>query len=298
MSEFKAGDTAFLIDGEAVYIRDVTSTGFVVSKIYETSGSFDEPPGQEIETAVHLVSKLYTEPSTLKMHASIVWMEQDRDKLAGQIKKKHDELEQIQQQINAHQAAMKRVGIFQSVIDFLDGKITHVAQKSGYHGEWQVKTIQDFMARKEDDYAQSTRYTFRMMSISYGMRDGREYNKDKIDPWDLRLNISDYRDGSGTENAGFILCQSYEEAKDIAVREMMAYGKKHWGGYKTAPSVTKALLAIGANVPPEWTQNLRDQQVASAQKDFEKALKELQAAEAYLQKILAGEEFDKPVDWP
>lgn len=274
---------AYLAEGEEVRVFGEAGGRYIVRRIHTYEDPFDgsdiEEEGREI-----IVSKVYQTPPAPIIHEEVRALNEQVKTLVARVYEEREKLANLRGQIKEHEEQVGRAGIFKTVVDYLDGKITHVAVHS--YGVWQVKTIRDFMA--VDDDAGKQEKGVRMLSITAATRSTyyKDKMKDGMEPWQVQLEVSRYSDGSGGETNDFVFCYSEEEAEKVARKRNIEMARIHIKNYDNpSHGMIKILLDAGEEVPDAAIRGAAANLLKKAQADLElhkKRLAEVEQAAAEL----------------
>lgn len=222
------GDECYLEDGRACIYHGPIAGMHAVSLVYESEEDIEPTTGTP-----KLVSDVYREPLREKFEKRI-------DELDAQIAIKHDQLQEMNAlhdslaaQARDMAEAAARIPALQRVIDFVEGRITHVVMRN--YCDFKILTLDDCLAQRDD---RGRNEGLKMVCL-FG-RGGA----------DLAFKINDYRDGSGSWRT-MIPARSLDGAREILAEELAAKFSNYLDGERES-YIARAIDAAqehGIDVP-------------------------------------------------
>lgn len=271
-----AEQTAYLINGEAVYIRSVIPGGYLVSNIYEVHGDYDEPPGETIEDRQYFAEKVFKEPPLQKQHDLVRTRQEQVSQLLERIEKMREEEQAARNRIAGLEDAFRRHSILQDAVDYLDGKITHVAYVPAYGLAWKVLTIQEYMAPPSPGYNHDDRYV-RVLTLEPD-RYSRSSAGSIQNPWSVRF-VREYN----ADSSQVKMCRSEHEAIEFCTEKNMEMAADLHSRTPGADSdAVRWLMAHGKPVKKEWIKAIHSRMVGLAKEEIAKKKAQIDAEEARL----------------
>lgn len=262
---FKKGQRCYTPEGLAVEYVGAAPGGHLAVAVY-VDGDDQEWP-EDDTPQFHRV--LYAKPRTRALSAEV-------EELSNTIKQRREELDGIERKIaereNISRAMDKRFkqhAALKRIDDWIEGRMTHFVTVGEYGGV----AIWERDALLRDGQDQHDRSEIRLVCL-FGRSKG-----------DLQWGINRYRDGSGQWMDCFP-CGSEEEAKQIAAQAVRTF----WGSdneYRRM-AATKSAQKMGLCVPEERIKEMRDREIADAQKTVKEAEERLANAQAALRKAQAA----------
>lgn len=263
---FKKGQRCYTPEGMSVEYVGAAPGGHLAVSVYVDG---DDQKWPEDDTPkFHRV--LYAKPRTQALAAEVQELSETiklrREELDG-IERKIAECENIRRAMNKRfkqHAALKRID------DWIEGRMTHFVTVGEYGGV----AIWERDALLRDGQDRHDRSEIRLVCL-FGRSNG-----------DLQWGINRYRDGSGQWTDCFP-CASEEEAKEIAAQSV----RKFWesGNEYRRMAATQSAQKMGLEVPAERIKEMRDREIADAQKTVKEAEERLANAQKTLRAAAGGE---------
>lgn len=240
----------YLPDGQAVEIISEIPNGFLVSRIFE-----DADTGETINGKPELVAKVYDKAPTERMDKEFLALQSSIDDLYRKQREAGEALQIAKAAIEGQKAKFDRVEQLRLLEDFIDGKITHYVEFTGYS----EPRIIPFAETKSDEYCGNR--DMRLLSL-FGSSNGQ-----------LSWMLNRYRDGSGIYTEVFP-CNSLEAAQTMVKERILAKADESKDG--PIEHVVTSAEKFGVELPIEYLNLYHQQRVADYQQHVTKQAQELQ----------------------
>lgn len=252
----------YMKDGRVVFVmREFDDGTALVADAYEDYEG--ELYASDNSRLVEL-NTLSDKPPVEAYSKEIVALVERRKELRQQVREEEQELAALKKQ---REDLFKKAKL--ELLDkFVNGGITHYVQVE----KWGVPKILQF-SETVDSYNKYERGLRRMKMLSlFGKSDG-----------DLEWRLNSYNDSSGSD-AAVIPCTSEKEAQQV-LREQIALRMES----KVSTDLLKAARNAGMEVPDEYVEAVRQQAVATAERNVKDNRKKLAEAEAKVAEAKSAE---------
>lgn len=258
---FKKGQRCYTPEGLAVEYVGAAPGGHLAVAVYVDG---DDQEWQDDTPHFHRV--LYAKPRTQALSAEV-------EELSNTIKQRREELDGIERKIaereNISRAMDKRFkqhAALKRIDDWIEGRMTHFVTV----GEYGRVEVWERDALLRDGQDRHDRSEIRLVCL-FGRSNG-----------DLQWGVNRYRDGSG-QWTDCTPCGSEEEAKRIAAQAVRKFWESSDNEYRRIHA-TQSALKMGLEVPAERIKEMRDREIADAEKTVREAMERLASAQAALRK--------------
>lgn len=269
---FTAGDLVYSEQGEAFSYVARVAGGHVVLPVYDDGVGEPEIIGDD---PVRL-NQVFAEPPAPKLDQATAEARQTLDELRTQINTARTELREA---TKSHAEALRTIEAhpdLRPVVEWLEGRITHVASVSRYGKAIAIQPIDEAITPTSSDDRRNGEV--RLLAL-YG---GRRHDDD------FRWQLNAYRDGSGDQTLCF-LGTSEEHAKE-RLQAWLDKRFKRASEYGTV-ELARSALQHGLRVPDALAEKVRAEDEAAVARRREQEVQELAKAEqraAELRAHLAG----------
>lgn len=250
-------DRQYVSDGSEVVVVSTFDGGVVVRDIIECED------GPEQLGRHRIVDRVFASPPTHKVSAEVERLNTLRMKLANECHGLKDELKALEKEKASFLASHRHVTQVQRLVDFLEGRITHFAQRD-YH---RVSIFGWDGFKCEDDPRKLKLVTL------LGDVGG-----------DLCWNLNRYSDGSGRSDSTIVPCTSYAdaviEAQNFA-NGIVATHRKNQNAYLSSEFFVSA-AKYGLVIPQDIIDERKAAEKAATIKAIETKKAELAKLEAEL----------------
>ena len=265
---FKKGQRCYTSDGLAVQYVGAAQGGYLALRVYVDAEEREWPE----DDTPQFYRVLHAKPRTQALAAEV-------KELGEEINRRREELDGIERKIvefenisRAMQQRFKQHAALQRIDDWIEGRMTHFVQVSEY-GDVSIWERDALLRDGQDRYDKNE---IRLVCL-FGRSNG-----------DLQWRINQYRDGSGSWR-DCIPCGSEAEAKALAMQSVRKFWESSDNEYRRV-TATQSAIKIGLDVPPERIKEMRDREIADAQKTVKEAEERL----ANAQKTLRAAQGDSP----
>jgi hypothetical protein len=215
MPDFTPDQTVYLTDGrEAVYVLK-NGDQHLVRVMLEVEGSYDEPSYTYPSDKITPVQKVYAAPPVEVWDKQVLAKREQISELDRELGAKRAEIRLAESKKTEMEKAAVKYPCIQQALDFIEGRITHVVQWTGY-GAPTIHTLPE--AFEDVDTWGGRRQVDGMKLLCLFGTDTRGQTK-----WGL----NQYRDGSGGSWTHIWPAQSEAEARS-RVQEMVDAALAAW----------------------------------------------------------------------
>lgn len=201
---FQPNQTVYLPDGrEAVYVTQHNGT-HLVRLVYHAPGSYDEPPYDYPSDIVTGAQTVYAEPPVEVWDAQVTAKREQVRELDRELTAKRQEIADAAKNKAAMEKAAAKYPCIQQALDFIEGRITHVVQWSGY-GAATIHEMPDAFAQIDSWHGRKKHEGMKLLSLFGTDERGRSVG------WGLHQ----YRDGSGGGTTQIWPFKSEDEARAL-----------------------------------------------------------------------------------
>ncbi len=220
-------ETKYLLDGSEVFVVETTKVGVLCRRLYEHDG---EPIASD---DIICVRKVFDTAPVEKLDERIKTLEAR----IRELESKRTALDQDQREAEAKQKAVQaklaRHDQLKTLMDYIDGNITHYVME--HYFSWEIVPFSKALCGSEDHDK-----PLKLLTL-FGNSKGQ---------LDWRLNY--YRDGSGGHN---LVYPATSEAEALEIVRRMILAKSLEG---VRPEVIAAAKKYGVELPLEYRQAARD----------------------------------------
>lgn len=268
MSDFTPDQTVYLPDGrEAVYVLK-NGQEHLVRVIYEVPDSHDEPGYSYPSANITVARQVYAAPPEDVWDKQVLAKRQQVSALDRELSIKRQEIAQIDRNKAVLEKAAAKYPDLSDALDFIEGRITHVVQWSGYGGAV-ILPVKDALEDRETDYGRARVNGIKLLCLFGTDNSGKRLWK-----------VNSYRDGSGSSWATIWPARSEEEARakvrsmvDEALTAWRSGDEKWWHGHIGVGDTFKINPWLDA--PADWAAHIEAQKAARRQQQIDKLREEL-----------------------
>jgi hypothetical protein len=273
MADFTPDQTVYLTDGrEAVYVLK-NGDQHLVRVMLEVEGSYDEPSYTYPSDKITPVQKVYAAPPVEVWDKQVLAKREQISEIDRELTAKRRELREAESNKTEMEKAAVKYPCIQQALDFIEGRITHVVQWSGY-GASTIHTMPE--AFEDVDTWGGRRQVDGMKLLCLFGTDTRGQTK-----WGL----NQYRDGSGGSWTHIWPARSEAEARakvqelvDTATEAFRSGDEKWWHGHIGLQATLDANPWM--KVPEDWAAHSAAQKEKARQQKIDKLREELAELEA------------------
>jgi hypothetical protein len=199
---FQSDQTVYLPDGrEAVYVASIGGQ-HAVRVVYDVpSDDYNEPPYSFPDDKMTMAAQVFARPPVERYDEVIAEKQKAVDALRKQAADLHAEMRDAERNKTAMVKAAAKYPDLADALDFIEGRITHVVQWSGYGGAV-IVTIKDALEDRDNHYGRVTVNGMKLLCLFGTGKDGSRQWK-----------VNQYRDGSGSSWATVWPARSEDEAR-------------------------------------------------------------------------------------
>lgn len=213
---FEPDQTVYLTDGrEAIYVTQ-NAERHLVRLMREIDGGYDEPPYQYPEDKITVVDKVYASPPVEVWDKQVLARRAQVQELDRELTAKRKEIGEAAFRKTEMEKAALKYPCIQQALDFIEGRITHVVQWSGYDAAT-IHEMPDAFAQIDSWHGRKQHEGMKLLSLFGTDERGRSVG------WGLHQ----YRDGSGGSTTQIWPAKSEEDAREI-VRDLLEKAFEAW----------------------------------------------------------------------
>lgn len=260
MSTFSRDERVYDGHGNEYFYSGMLEGVHYLKAIYERFDPNTQDEYECVDSPQPFHDEIFRDPPTTKKHGEIERLQGLVGDLKGELNSKRDELRELTRQIEEVQAKAQEYAEFQLLLDYLDGKVTHVVADES------ILTL-------EDALTDSDSWSRESWPCAVGLFSAPNPFESKFRGRKVEWKRSKYRDGSGGWRL-FTPCRSEEEAKRTLVEEFEAT-LNDWRAKKAGDWVVRRFL--DQNPWIEAPEDFLEAEQACKERSREKRRAELEA---------------------
>ena len=274
------GDTVYTPSGSEVVLVSVEHDGYVVRPFLGTGNA---EMGEDDLGDPELVRKVYARPPAERLAESAAQAQAAAEEARAAVNAARNELREVASMLAAHRKMLTAHPDLQPLVEYMEGRITHVATIN--YTTIKIQSVYDATAAGRE-----FRKEFRLLSL-YGGNTGPNGCEDRYSEGSRSIDwrMAAYSDGSGNSFTPCILGPSEEVVRERLQEWINARLRKREDG--SSLGLAMSAVDLGLTVPAPWEEKVAEakaKKIAAAIERARNALAEREQLLAQSRALLAS----------